>query len=558
MPRELVYAPAHDRRRSLGWLASAWVEHFGVHGPGDVQGDPVTLDDEFAGFLVDSYALGTAGRRLYSRAALVRPKGRAKSELAGWLALFEAFGPARFAGFAEGGEVFRWRDFTYEYQAGEPMGRPVTYPYIRCLATEESQAGNTFDVIHYNLTEGPLAEGLPTGAAGLTRVIIPGGGEIIPSTASSSAKDGGRESLAVFDEPHLYTTAELRRMFRTVDRNLRKRRDAEPWALLTSTMYQAGEESTLEEVDRQAQAIREGRSRASRLLWDHREAPADVDLTGMSAMVAALAEAYGPAAEWMDLAGIVEAEFWDVTKSVEESRRYFFNQRGASASAWVAAQEWDACGLSHREPVSHGDTIAMFFDGSKSDDATGLVAVRISDGHPLVLHVQEKPEGPAGKGWQVDRAEADRAVRDAFERYDVVAFFADVREFESYVDAWAPAFADRLLIEATQGRNHHAVAFDMRSRTAEFTAAAQRSLVDIRDQSMTHDGDRRLRRHVLNARRAPNRYGVSVAKEGRESPHKIDLAVCLIGARHARRLVLASPAWAKRNRKRAGKLRVFV
>jgi hypothetical protein len=556
--RELVYAPAHDRARSLGWLASAWVEHWAVHGPGDVQGDPVSLDDEFAGFLVDAYALGTSGRRLYSRAALVRPKGRAKSELAGWIGLWEAFGPARFAGFAQGGERFTWRDFAYQYAPGEPMGRPVTYPYIRCLATEESQTGNTYDVIHYNLTEGPLGEGLPTNAAGLTRVVIPGGGEIVPSTASSSAKDGGKESLAIYDEPHLYTTPELRRMYRTVDRNLRKRRDAEPWGLLTSTMYQAGEESVLEEVDRQAQAIREGRSRASRLLWDHRQAPSDVDLTDMPAMVAALAEAYGPAAEWMDLAGIVESEFWDVTKSVEESRRYFFNQRGSAATAWVSAQEWDACGLSRREPVSHGDTVALFFDGSKSDDATGLVAVRISDGHPLVVHVQEKPEGPAGKAWEVNRAEADRAVRDAFERYDVVAFFADVREFESYVDSWALTFGDRLLIEATGGRNHHAVAFDMRSRTAEFTAAAQRALVDIRDQSMTHDGDRRLRRHVLNARRSPNRYGVSVAKEGRESPHKIDLAVCLIGARHARRLVLSSDGWAKRNRKRAGKLRVFT
>ncbi|MEO6081571.1 MAG: Terminase [Umezawaea sp.] len=558
MPRELVYAPGHERSRSLGWLASAWIEYWAIHGPGDVQGDPVELDDEFAGFVLDAYALNRAGRRLYSRAALVRPKGRAKSELAGFIGLFEARGPSRFAGWATGGEVFAWRGFTYRYAPGEPMGRPITYPYIRCLATEESQTGNTYDVIHFNLAQGPLGEDLPGDAAGLTRILLPEGGEIIPSTASSSAKDGGKESLAIYDEPHLYITPELRRMFKTVDRNLRKRKAAEPWGLLTSTMYQGGQDSTLETVHAQANAIREGRTRASRLLWDHRYAPSEVDLTDLDAVVAALAEVYGPAADWMDLPGIVENEFWDLTKDIQESQRYFFNVAGTAATAWATAAEWDDCRDEQAEPLVEGDTIVMMFDGSKSDDSTGLIGVRMSDGHAAVLHVQERPEHLApDQPWEVNRDEADLAVRTAFEKYDVVGFFADVREFESYVDSWALEFGEDLLIEASTGRNRHAVAFDMRARVAEFTQAAGRALVDIRDRTVTHDGDLRLRRHVLNARRSPNRYGISIAKENRESPHKIDLAVCLIAARHVRRLVLASPAWAKRQRKRGGKLRVF-
>lgn len=549
MPRELVHAPDHDRNRSLGWLACAWVEHFCVHGPGDVQGEPVALDDEFAGFLVDAYVLDRGGRRLYSRAALVRPKGRAKSELAGFVGLFDALGPSRFAGWARGGEVFQWRDFRYVYSPGEPMGRPLVYPFIRCLATEETQTGNTYDVIHFNLEHGPLGEDLPGDAVGLTRVLLPDGGEIVPSTASSSAKDGGKESLAVFDEPHLYVTPELRRMFKTVDRNLRKRRDAEPWALLTSTMYQPGEDSVLEAVDRQAQAIREGRARAASLLWDHREAPPDVDLTDLDALVAALTEAYGPAAAWMDLPGIVRNEFWDLTKDPSEARRYFFNQRTAATTAWSSAPEWDACHARDTAPVSDGDEVALFFDGSSGDDATGLVAVRLDDGHATVVHVDERPPGPEGKHWRVDKSAADLAVRRAFDRFDVLAFFADVREFESYVDAWALEFRDRLLIDATTGKHRHAVAFDMRVRVPEFTTATERAHADIRQKTLSHNGDLRLRRHVLNARRAPNRYGVGIAKETRDSPHKIDLAICLIGARMARRLVLASEKYQRRKRR---------
>ncbi|MCP3801844.1 Terminase [Allokutzneria sp. A3M-2-11 16] len=550
MPRELVYAPGHDRSRSLGWLWAAWVEHFCVHGPGDVQGECIELDDEFAGFGVDAYALDEKGRRLYTRAALVRPKGRAKSELAGFVGLFEGFGPCRFAGWAQGGEVFRWRDFRYTYSLGEPMGHFLTYPFIRCLATEESQTGNTYDVIHYNLTDGPLGEGLDSSVAGLTRILLPGGGEIVPSTASSSAKDGGKESLAIYDEPHLYVTPELRRMFRTVDRNLRKRKAAEPWGLLTSTMYQPGEGSVLEDVDHQATAIREGRTRASRLLWDHRQAPDEVDLTDLDAVVAALAEAYGPAAAWMDLPGMVTDEFWDLTKSVTESRRYFFNQRQAASDAWTTAADWDACHDPQRPPVDVGETVVLFFDGSRNDDATGLVAVRVADGHPRVLHCQERPPDAKRGTWAVDKAAADLAVAEAFADFDVAAFYADVREFEDEVDEWALTYRDRLLIKATTGKNAHAVAFDMRVRGVDFVPAVKRTLVDIESRSLTHDGDLRLRRHVLNARRAPGRFGVSISKATPESPHKIDLAVCLIGARLARRHVLASAAWAKRAKPR--------
>jgi len=77
MPRELLRATSHDRQRSLGWFAAAWMEHFTLHGPGDVQGDPVVLDDELAGFTVDSYALDPSGRRLYDSVFLSRAKVRA-------------------------------------------------------------------------------------------------------------------------------------------------------------------------------------------------------------------------------------------------------------------------------------------------------------------------------------------------------------------------------------------------------------------------------------------------------------------------------------------------
>ena len=68
-----------------------------------------------------------------------------------------------------------------------------------------------------------------------------------------------------------------------------------------------------------------------------------------------------------------------------------------------------------------------------------------------------------------------------------------------------------------------------------FVAYVDQAYTAIADKDFPHDGDARLRRHMLNARRQPTRAGMSIAKEGRESRRKIDLAFCAIAARGMRR-----------------------
>src|ERR1044072_309409 len=89
---------------SLGYEVADWIQTYTCHGPGDVQGDPVELDDEWFEHLVDMYRIDpTTGQRLYDEVVTSRPKGRAKSELAGLVAVAEAFAPVRFDGWnAEG------------------------------------------------------------------------------------------------------------------------------------------------------------------------------------------------------------------------------------------------------------------------------------------------------------------------------------------------------------------------------------------------------------------------------------------------------------------------
>lgn len=531
--REQVKASNHDRNRSLGWIAIWWIETFCVHGPGDVQGEAIELDQEFAAFVLDCYALEESGRRNYDSAFISRAKGRAKSELAGFITLFEAMGPARFDGWAEGGETYERDGFVYTYEAGEPLGKPVVAPVIRCLATEEGQAGNTYDNVYFNLSEGPLANGLPRDAAGLTRIFLPGGGEIIPSSASNSSKDGGKETFIVLDETHLYVTRELKRMYDTVRRNLAKRKAAEPWSLETSTMYLPGEKSVAEETHDYAKLIREGKAKTQRLLFDHREADADIDLGDEEQVRAGIREAYGPFADVMDVDRIL-AEFYDPRNDTQDSRRYYFNQPTSSKDAWISSPEWMACGDS--KEVTKGEQITLGFDGSRKrtrglTDATALIGCRVSDGHLFEIRIWEQPEGPAGEGWEVPITEVDYEVRQAFEKYKVVGMFADPAKWESYIAQWEADFGKNLKVKSTV--NHPIEWWMTGNRSYLVVRALEQFQNAVIDKELTHTGQA-LTRHVLNSRRRLGRSGMSIAKEHPESPNKIDAAVAAVLAYQAR------------------------
>lgn len=534
MPRTLVRAPQHDRTRSLGWLAVAWMEFFVVHGRGDAAGMPVTHGDEFTGFVVDCYALDETGRQLYDSGFFSRPKGCDKSGLGARFCLFEALGPCRFAGFAQGGEVYEdpWGlGFRYVYEPGEPMGRHVRKPMVRVLATEEGQSGNVYETIYYNLTDEDALLSQVGADAGLTRTILPDGGKILPSTASSASKDGGLETFVCFDETHLYNLPELRGMYATVTRNLRKRKKtAGTWYLETTTMFAPGEESVAESTYALAEAISQKRSRRQRLLYDHRWGVCE-DLSREDMLRAAILEAFGEAIEWNDIDSIVD-EFYDPRKDPEDSRRYFLNARTSAGNAWMPVEAWEAAGLAGAlVAVSDGDRIVLGFDGAVSEDSTALIACRVSDGHLFVPEydgeptIWQKPVGPAGKDWRVDGELVDAAVRAVMERYQVVGFYADPPYWQTYVDRWGSLYGKRMRVRATQAKPIEW----WTTRPTAVVAAVHRLYEAVRSGRVTHDGNAILTQHVLHARRRlAGKVGVTIGKEYAKSPKKIDAAMAAV------------------------------
>jgi phage terminase large subunit-like protein len=493
--------------RTLGPVVVSWIEQNLVHGPGDVQGQPVALDDEQVRFLLRAYAVDDQGRRVVRRAVYSRPKGRAKTELAALVACAEALGPVRFNGWGHD---------------GRPEGRPVVSPFVRLAATEEGQAGNTYEAVRVMLTEGPLrGRGLDVG---LTRTFLPGGGKILPVTAAAASKEGGKETFAVFDETGLYTLPELRRMYETIRRNLAKRRQAEPWSLETTAMYAVGEESVAEHSHRYAQAVAEGRVTDPGLLFDHRQA-AEVDLHDVDELRAGLSYVYGEAAEWMDLDRLI-AEAQDGQVDEASFRRFFLNQPTARATAWLSPAAWAACAdPGYQAP--EGTRVVLAFDGSYRLDSSALVAATVEERPYLwVVGLWERPER-APEDWVVDREHVDAGVLAAMDKYDVAELAVDPPGWHAEIGRWAETYGAVVLDYPTSSRSRMALA------CSKFYSAVMAG-------ALAHDNDPRLARHLANAVLKETSEGGYITKDGRNSPRKIDAAIASVIAHERSRWHVAN------------------
>lgn len=452
------------------------------------------------------------------------------------MALFEAFGPARFGGWARGGEVYTdpyGFGFEYEYEPGEPMGRPVTAPFIRIMATEENQSNNTYRTVYYNLTDRdcPLYHwpGHDTGKWG---VFLADGGEIRTSTASSASKDGGLETWACMDETHLYDTPELKEMRNVVAANMWKRkRGAGTFYLETTTMFEPGGGSAAEETFIEAMALVEGKKKRGghRLYFDHRWGEV-ADLADEEGLRKAIRDAYGDAMAWMDEDSLVDSVY-DSRTTEARVRRYMLNAQTSAQDSWLKAHEWEAC-KNATKALADGDLVVLGGDGSWNDDSTALVACRVSDGHIELIGCWEKPEGPEGEEWQVDREDVDACVAKAMNRFDVAGFYFDPPHWSDYLDRWHNQYGHLMKVQATAKKPLEW----WTNRPTQMVEALDRFHTAVLEKrlSYTPAEDRvgreaelaeTLKTHVLNARREPRRSGLHIRKEYPKSPKKIDSAV---------------------------------
>ena len=497
--------------RTLGFEVIDWLEAMLVHGPGDVQGEPYRLDDELKHTLLHLYELDAHGRRVVRRGFLSRPKGRSKTELAGAVSAAELCGPVRFDG---------------NDGRGQPAGRPVKGAQVVAYATEEGQAGTTYSTAAFMLGEGPAANeyGLDVG---LSRTYLEGGGVMMAETSGAVSAEGGRTTFAVFDETAYWITRELRKLHATVRRNLGKRAIAEAWSFETSAAWQPGEESVAEVLFRHWSALVAEGAVDPTIYVDHREAPEVPDLDDDDVLEAALRHVYGPAAEWLDIPRIM-AEVRDPQTDPKEARRFWLNQPSIAADQWLEPEviERTADGApATGGRAEAGMAVTLGFDGSLSDDATALIACTLGDNPRLVTLGVWEPDpaaSPAERaGWTVDKAAVLAAVADAFDDYVVVLMYADPPYWSPEVAAWAAEYGP-VVREFSTARDGRIVPAAVSLHTALVTG------------ELGHDGHPALARHLKNARTRSTRYGLTLRKDRKSSPNKIDAAMAAVLAFQAR------------------------
>jgi hypothetical protein len=527
-------------QRTLGWTALSWCGRW-LQLQRDV---PWRFTLEQARFMLHWYSLESDGTWTYRDGVLQRLKGWGKDPLGAALAMFELVGPCRL----------------YDLEGDTPVGTDNPDAWVQTAAVSLEQTKNTMRLLPGMVTaEARTQFGVQLGkeqvyALGSTRFLQ-------AVTSSPATLEGARGSFILCNESHHWNSSNSGHdMIDVIERNATKSAGGAARILKITNAFEPGEDSVAErDRDAYEEGQRPGAGGSVGLLYDSLEASEDAPLS--AELAPEVVSTIRGDSTWLHIPSIVKS-ILDTRNPPSRSRRFWYNQVVAAEDAWMIATIWDDC-ADEKKLVGPDDEIVVFFDGSKSDDTTALVGCRVSDGHIFRIGSWSKPAGEAGKAWIVPREQVDKAVASMFESYRIIAFFADPsdtrddegeRFWEPLIDTWHRRYARQLQIWSLRsGEKTHSIAWDMRSpeRTAIFTDAAQRFITEAQDRTLTHDGDRSLRAHVLNARRRPNKYGISLGKEHRESRRKVDLAVAAVGARMLRRLVLNKEPTTK---KRSGRI----
>lgn len=406
-------------------------------------------------------------------------------------------------------------------------------------------------------------------------------------TSSPKTLEGGRVTFVLKNETHHWLSNNNgHEMADVIERNATKSKGGTARTLSITNAYEPSEDSVAQHEREAWENERAGLSVDTGTLYDSLEASPeavlawDKNLDGsepteeqIKAYIGAVIEGVRGDATWLNVERIVSS-ILDTKNPPSRSRRFYYNQVNAAEDAWAKPEAVEAATepyvKSLRDGAVEGDAlrvgwipmskeeVVMFFDGSKSDDATGIVLCRISDGYVFTGGIWQKPAGDRGKGWIVPRYEVDQRVDELFERFNIVAFFADPshakdeddsRFWDGLIDGWHRKYKDRLgLWSRKSGDNEHSIMWDMTSpeRTKLFVGAAETFQSELHTMTadekyacpFTHDGHPALKQHMKNAKSYAGKDGVSLWKGHRESARKIDLAVCAVGARLVRRMVV--------------------
>lgn len=540
---------------TLGYYALDWIIE-NLAAPDRVDYEPFIPTQEQADFILKFYELDPkTQRRRYRRGVLSRSRGWGKSPFLSSLCILEGLAEIVPDGWDAD---------------GRPVGKPwarVRTPIVQIVAASEAQTVNAWDSLLEMLAgDAPVFDNYP-GLEPLGSFVNLPHGRISPETTSSTSLKGRRSVFMLCDQTEQWTPGNgAVGVYNTIANNCYKVGGS---LIETPNAYIPGMGSQAEITATAARDIIEGRNRklATGMLYDHREAPPETDLTDEESLTHGLRIAYGDSSGhkdgciihdppcspgWVDLEGIKE-RIWQTDAKEQDSRADWLNQITFASDAWLSHTEVRAA-TDSTKVVADGDLVTLGFDGSRGrakgkPDATALIGCRVSDGHLFELGVWEAGEVPAEwEDWEPPLPEIEAAIRSAFSRFTVAGFYADpAKDWRSHVNAWEAEYGGKVKVKAR--RDHPFEWWMTGGRSSLVQSAVEQLEGAIRNKDASLSGEFRLTQHLLNARRRLSHGKLALGKENDYSPNKIDAAVAAVLAWQARLDALAAGVVKTREKK---------
>jgi hypothetical protein len=525
------------------WVVPDWIEQHCPIPDGRRQGQELELYPWQLWCTVNHYRVrpgATVGQLAtafhYRRSQIIMPQKTGKGPWTATMVCNEACGPAVFAGWAVGGEVYDCRDhgcgcgWWYEYQPGEPMAVPWRTPLIQLLATSEDQVDNVYRPLQQMIRLGPLGDLMRVGESFIR--VGTAGGRVDAVTSSAQSRLGNPITAAFQDESGLYTAQN--KMIRTAETQRRGLAGMGGRSAETTNPPDPSEDST---------AKRTLDSQRPDIFKHFPQAPANLSYRNKAERRKIHRIVYAGSTH-VDLDAI-EAETAELLeKDPAQAERFFGNRMVSGSDAWLERAKW--AGRAEPRDVPDGTRIVLGFDGSDVDDWTAIRAEVPEWGYQFTptYGPNRSPTiwNPADHSGQVPRLEVKAAMAELFDRFDVVRLYADPPYWDTEVDEWAEAFGEKRVIRWYTRRpvQMHDACERLKGDVVKADAEAE--------VKFTHDGCLITEDHVGNTRaaaRPSNRYVLVKASTNQ----KIDACVTSVLAHEAAGDVIAAGLARKKRRK---------
>jgi phage terminase large subunit-like protein len=198
-----------------------------------------------------------------------------------------------------------------------------------------------------------------------------------------------------------------------------------------------------------------------------------------------------------------------------EFRTKRLNQWVSSMNAWLPNGTWQP--LSEPRELLPDEEIIIGFDGSFNGDCTSLVGCTIpkDDEKPYLFMIQTWEKQPEDTDdWRVNTQDVEDAIIQFCSRHTVKEIACDPYRWQRSMDAMLEMGLPVIEFPSTS--------------PSRMVSACQKFYTSVTEQTMIHDGDALLERHLSNAVIKTDRLGPRIVKEHRGSPRKIDAAVAAV------------------------------